>query len=330
MSTRYTINMGAGNTGLSLSFSQFIRLDNNTATTAPSIFEIASSDGDYYFDYEWATAPSGVTDIWFRVEAASVKIADTISVSDQYQYADIVAINAKTTNLPSDPASQSAIKGVSNKDLSQVDSDVQTVISNLASAVTNIKGSGNKDLTQVDTDVTSGTSTTATNITNAQTSIKGSGNKDLTQVDADVQTVISNLAADTASIKGINNKDLSQVDSDVQTVISNLASAVTNIKGSGNKDLTQVDTDVQTNGTSIAALTAIAQRILALSYSNLAEDSQSYDANSHLLSSTLWFYDTAAHATSNDHVTGLLYKYTIAVTYDVNGNCNSFKMTQVL
>lgn len=117
------------------------------------------------------------------------------------------------------------------------------------------------------------------------------------------------------------------ISADLQNAITAIETA---IKGSGNKDLTQVDTDVQTAITNIATLTAIAQRILALSYDNVVEDGQSYDGNAKLLGSDVWFYDTAAHATLNDHVTGLLYRYRITGTYDTGGNCTMFRMTRVL
>ena len=117
------------------------------------------------------------------------------------------------------------------------------------------------------------------------------------------------------------------ISADLQNAITSIVSSV---KGSGNKDLTQVDTDVAANASAIATVEAIVQRILALSYDNVVEDGQSYDSNGKLLTSTVWFYDTAAHATLNDHVTGLLYKYQINGTYDVGGNCLKFSMTRVI
>lgn len=113
---------------------------------------------------------------------------------------------------------------------------------------------------------------------------------------------------------------------------TDLQNAISNIKGSGDKDLTQVDTDV-TGGIStiqgdLANIAAQLARALALSYDNVVEDTQVYDANGKLTSSRVLFYDTAAHAILNDGVTGLLYQYLIASTYDAGSNCTLFRMTR--
>jgi hypothetical protein len=118
------------------------------------------------------------------------------------------------------------------------------------------------------------------------------------------------------------------------TVTSAITAAQTSIKGAGNKDLTQVDTDV-TNGNiataaTLATLTALAQRILALSYDNVVEDGQVYNGSGKLTASSVWFYNSAANATTNDHVTGLTYRYSITGAYDINGNCTLFGMTRVI
>ena len=116
------------------------------------------------------------------------------------------------------------------------------------------------------------------------------------------------------------------------SISADLQSAVTSIKGAGNKDLSQVDTDV-TSGTAAVQATLVTidsmlARTLALSYDNVVEDSQTYDGNSKLTGARVRFYDSAAHAITNDGVTGLLYQYLLAATYDGGGNCTSFRLTR--
>lgn len=142
-----------------------------------------------------------------------------------------------------------------------------------------------------------------------------------TRIGAPVGASISaDIAGAITSIKGASNKDITQVD----TAISG---AVVSIKGSGDKDLTQVDTDVNAVGSAVSMLSSSVARILALSYDNIHEDSQTYDGDGRLTSARFRAYDTAAHALAGG-VTGLLYTYTIGATYDGSGHCTKFTMTR--
>jgi hypothetical protein len=75
---------------------------------------------------------------------------------------------------------------------------------------------------------------------------------------------------------------------------------------------------------------SLTQRILSLSYDNVVEDGQVYDASGKLLSSDVWFYNSAANAATNDHVTGLLFRYNIEGAYDGQSNCTLFRMRRIL
>lgn len=74
---RYVLDYGSANTGGSPAFSFFVRLDTLAAVTQPTIHELGS--GEYYFDYDWATAPSGVSSIAFKATLAGIELSDVIS-----------------------------------------------------------------------------------------------------------------------------------------------------------------------------------------------------------------------------------------------------------
>lgn len=53
-------------------------------------------------------------------------------------------------------------------------------------------------------------------------------------------------------------------------------------------------------------------RLLGLSQDNWVMGDTVYDGNGNLTAATIYVYDTAAHATTHDGVTGLVYKWTIS------------------
>lgn len=96
---RYVVDLGSGNAGLSPTFSIFKRLDTLVALSAPSISAIGN--GLYYFDWDWLTAPTGVTDVVFEVSASTLRQRGVMSASDQSLYSNVIAIKGKTDALPS-------------------------------------------------------------------------------------------------------------------------------------------------------------------------------------------------------------------------------------
>lgn len=72
---------------------------------------------------------------------------------------------------------------------------------------------------------------------------------------------------------------------------------------------------------------ALISRLLALSYDNINEDQQVYNAENRLTSARFRAYDSAVNALAGG-VGGLLYTYAIAAAYDVSGNCTSFTFTR--
>jgi hypothetical protein len=160
-------------------------------------------------------------------------------------------------------------------------------------------------------DVTSSTATLAADLAAAVTSIKGAGNKDITQVD----TAVAAVKVDTAAI-ALKTTNLPAV----PAAQGDVTAAVTSIKGAGNKDITQVDTAVAAVGVNVVEL-------LGLLHKNAVLDGQTYNAGGRLTGGTLYVYDTAAHASLNDHVTGLLHSYTIFATYDLADHQTLYRLT---
>jgi hypothetical protein len=156
---------------------------------------------------------------------------------------DIAAIKAKTDNLPSDPASQSNLKGAANKDLTQVFNNTPsidpssvwnystrtlTVASGLTpqqeadlaavkaktdnlpadpASQSNLKGAANKDLTQVFNNTPSiDPSSVWTHPTRTLTD--GGGAATLAEIEA--STVLAKEATVTA-LQGADNRDLTEV-----------------------------------------------------------------------------------------------------------------------
>ena len=74
---RYVFDFGSANAGGAPTFDFFIRLDTLAALTQPTIIEIGV--GEYYFDYDWNTAPAGVTSIAFKAVLNGVELSDVIS-----------------------------------------------------------------------------------------------------------------------------------------------------------------------------------------------------------------------------------------------------------
>jgi hypothetical protein len=72
-------------------------------------------------------------------------------------------------------------------------------------------------------------------------------------------------------------------------------------------------------GASVSADVATANAALALSLSLLGQNqgvrNQQYDGSGNLLSADICAYDTAAHATTNDGATGLVHKWSLALSY---------------
>ncbi len=72
-------------------------------------------------------------------------------------------------------------------------------------------------------------------------------------------------------------------------------------------------------GASVSADIATANSALSLSLSLIGQNqgvrNQQYDGSGNLLSADICAYDTAAHATTNDGATGLVHKWSLALTY---------------
>jgi hypothetical protein len=276
---RYGLDFGAGKTGLTPAFSIWKRLDTLAdLSTPPTITEVTSGDGWYYFDYDWSAAPTGVHNVIFRVSAGGVSLGATLK--DQDQLFNTGYIDAAVTG----------VKGASNKDLSQVDTDVLAVKtktdnlpatpasqSDVTSAVTSIKGASSKDLSQVDTDVLAVKSQTdnlpatpaaQADVTSAQAAIMGASSKDLTQVDTDVLAVkakTDNLPAApattgdvTSAVTSINsNTSTLAADIKAQTDLipaapassGDVSGAVASLKGASSKDLSEVFSQIGSSQT---------------------------------------------------------------------------------
>jgi hypothetical protein len=74
---RNVLDFGAVNAGGSPAFSIFARLDSGAALAQPAIDEIGS--GLYFFDYNFAAAPAGVTSVTFKATLAGLELSDVIS-----------------------------------------------------------------------------------------------------------------------------------------------------------------------------------------------------------------------------------------------------------
>lgn len=125
-----------------------------------------------------------------------------------------------------------------------------------------------------------------------------------------VVNIVANLEADTYGRVGAPAG---------ASVSADIAAAVTSIKGASNKDLTQVDTAVATVGTSVAEM-------MGLLHKNAVLEGQVYNAGGRLTNATLYVYDTALHASLNDHITGLIHSYGIFATYDLADHQTSYTL----
>jgi hypothetical protein len=74
---RYALDFGAANAGGAPVFTIFSRLDTGAALTQPAFIEIGS--GLYAFDFNFASAPLGVTDVTYKAELGGVEVSGVIS-----------------------------------------------------------------------------------------------------------------------------------------------------------------------------------------------------------------------------------------------------------
>lgn len=142
----------------------------------------------------------------------------------------------------------------------------------------------------------------------------------VTLIGTPVVSVSADIAAAVTSIKGGSNKDLTQTDADVNTVITNLAAAVTSIKGPDSRNNTDVYNFVSDTHD-------VVHELLGLLHKNAVVANQTYNAGGRLTGATLKVYDTDAHASLNDGVTGLLKTYTIFSTYDGQSHETLYRLT---
>lgn len=181
-----------------------------------------------------------------------------------------------------------------------ISTDLQGVVTTLDSSIAatraSIKGVGNKDLTQVDADVLAGTASIAGDLTAAVSDIKGASNKDLTQVDTDVLAaettldgaitasqgvVTAAVTASTSSIKGTPAKDNAQLSTEIAAV-----GASTGVLP---PDLTA----------RLDYLAASTQRLLGLTKENSVLKNTFFDAQGNLIQGDLVLYSSAADALAN-------------------------------
>lgn len=120
---------------------------------------------------------------------------------------------------------------------------------------------------------------------------------------------------------------VANIESDTYTRIGLPASAsiagdIAGVRGASNRDLTQVDTNV-------LALQAGITELLGLLHKNAVVMDQTYNPAGRLTAATLKVYDTAAHASLNDGVTGLLKTYSIFATYDLLQHESLYRLVEV-
>jgi hypothetical protein len=78
MAQRYVLDFGSANAGQVPAWDNFKRLDTlGDLAPQPAIVEIAN--GEFYFDYEWATAPTGVVAITFKATCNGAERSDVIT-----------------------------------------------------------------------------------------------------------------------------------------------------------------------------------------------------------------------------------------------------------
>lgn len=78
-STRYEMDFGDAQASGSPAFEYFVRQDTGVALTPPAIVVAPWGHGAFYFDWDWATAPTGVQTISWKAVVNGVEQSDVIS-----------------------------------------------------------------------------------------------------------------------------------------------------------------------------------------------------------------------------------------------------------
>jgi len=79
----------------------------------------------------------------------------------------------------------------------------------------------------------------------------------------------------------------------------------------------------------LTALSAVAARALGLSFENSGEREVVWDADHRLTSSKTYLYDSAAHASVNDGITGVIAAYQMTISYGVGGFRDGWKVVKI-
>lgn len=70
-------------------------------------------------------------------------------------------------------------------------------------------------------------------------------------------------------------------------------------------------------------------RVLGLTLENHVEDDIVRDSNGNKTSSILYVYNSSTNASLHDKITGLISKYTVTATYDLNNKMTLFKSIKI-
>jgi hypothetical protein len=269
--------------------------------------------------------------------------AQILSDATPFAGASVALVKAKTDLIPAIPAAQGDV----------------------TSAVTSIKGASNKDNTQLDTQIL--TRATPTNVTDAVTSIKA-GTNTLQSLSSQISTGVSDIRggsqtlqsiansvasratpADVTSardsVKGAGLKDLATISTEVATraTPADVTSAVTSIKGTRNLSNSDVDDNLadvddrvalvqaKTNNlpgdpASQAVVDAAVSVVRGLIHDNSYIDQTVYDGDGHMTSARIRHYDSAINATAHG-ATGLIHTYRLTATF-ASGTMTSYLMVQ--
>jgi len=76
----------------------------------------------------------------------------------------------------------------------------------------------------------------------------------------------------------------------------------------------------------VAAIGVSIAEMMGLLHKNAVLEGQTYNAGGRLTNATLYVYDTNAHASLNDHITGLIHSYGIFATYDLADHQTSYTL----
>lgn len=366
---RYILEFRYGDTGLQaqMSFIMFRRVSDLVDIPNnqwPTIYEFGS--GLYYFDYVATTDIAYAVDGGNSIPTPEIRyIRGRASPRDNYldqavsQVRDSILgdtsawptgskgaqidrlddIQAKTDNLPSDPASQSQVETAITSARDNVNANVDTTRTTVVSARDSIKGTDNRSLTDVAgagftsasslTSISSTVSTvpaTSTAVTAikaktdnlpadpaSQTQVATAITNARDNINSNVGSVETAVTAARDSIQGVDGMDLSSMANSLDALstkvdpISLIASTVAAILAKTDGLPTDTDSVLQ-------ELSDRVERTLGMLHENSVMDQTSFDSNNNLTNARLRLYTSKSQTLDPDSFTPIA-TYSIIASY---------------